>query len=137
MTAIGSVLNLCAGGSAPAVPACDGNIPLSPPDELGATIGAAEFGTEVEDSGVDASATVVDGTAAGGAAAGRVVSEGAAAGGAKATTGPAGSADATLTGSPSGTDRPGAAAIAAGEAGGLAAPASVPVPPLAGLTSTA
>jgi len=74
-------------GSAPIEEAYDGSIPLSPMVELGATIGAAEFGTAVEDSGLEACATVIDGAVAADIAADD----------ASAATGPAGSADASLT----------------------------------------
>jgi len=69
MTAIGSVLNVREGGSGTVEEVCDGSIPLSPLVELGATIGAAEFGTAVEDSGLESCATAIDGAAAGDAGA--------------------------------------------------------------------
>jgi hypothetical protein len=69
MTAIGSVSNVLERGSAPIEEACDGSIPLSPLAELEATIGAAEFGTAVEDSGLETCATNIDGAAPGDAGA--------------------------------------------------------------------
>ncbi len=86
MTAIGSVLNVREGGSAPVEEACAGSIPLSPLVELGVTIGATELGTAVEDSEVEACATAVDGVAPGDAGAD----------GAAASTGPAGSVKVVL-----------------------------------------
>jgi hypothetical protein len=70
MTAIGSVLNVRERGSAPVEEAYDGSIPLSPLVELVATIGAAEFGTAVEDSELETCATNIGGAAAGDAGAG-------------------------------------------------------------------
>jgi hypothetical protein len=107
MTAIGSVLNDL-GADAPLEAACDGNIPLSPLGELGATTGVIEFGVAVEEPGVASSAKTVGGVAARRAAgtAGTDASSttigGVAADGAPAVSGLAGSAEASRTGSAAG-----------------------------------
>lgn len=114
MTAIGSVLYVCGGDDTPDA-ACEGTagtIPLSPVGELGATTGAIESGSAAEEAGVDSCASTAGGAAADPADADGRTAGGRAAGGAAAVTGPAGSADAILTGSAAGTD--GAVAAATG-----------------------